>query len=106
MNLDISREEKRRLSSQARKNKRDKSKGLLTVDVLVKEEPPVISCFDLEKRYEQQKDYEVLLGVIKQEPSEKKVPYPYSQKAFDLGEPTLKHHSSGLIGEFPHKILY
>lgn len=31
---------------------------------------------------------------------------PYSQKAFDLGEPTLKHHSSGLIGEFPHKILY
>ncbi len=31
---------------------------------------------------------------------------PYSQKAFDLGEPVLKHHSSGLIGEFPHKILY
>jgi hypothetical protein len=100
MNLDISREEKRRLSSQTRKDKKRKAKGLLTVDVLVKEEPPVISCFDLEKRYEQQKDYEVL------ENSEKKVPLPYSQKAFDLGEPILKHHSSGLIGEFPHKILY
>jgi hypothetical protein len=34
------------------------------------------------------------------------VGYPYSQKAFDLGENIPRHHSTGLIGEFPHKILY
>lgn len=36
-----------------------------------------------------------------------KVKIHWNKKAFDLGsEKILRHHSSGLIGEFPHKILY
>jgi hypothetical protein len=34
------------------------------------------------------------------------VGYPYSQKAFDLGQSIPRHHSTGLVGEFPHKIFY
>lgn len=116
MKLDISRSEKRRLSSETRKNKKTKARGRLIVAHLnineVKEEPRSVSRFDLQKKYEEKQRLKNLLSVAQEDPvsfsilSEIKVKKPYSQKAFDLGEPVLKHHSSGLIGEFPHKILY